>query len=601
MNDVILSLILAATILLPLSLAAGLIGQRWRPLILQLAPWAALPGLILFIFVEQRVAIQIPWLMLGVELRLEPGNDRLFLLLTVLLWLFSGLYARAYVSEKAGRSRFFCFFLLTMAGNFGLVLAHDLLSFYLFFALLSFASYGLVVHERTTEAFEAGSVYIILVVVGEVALFSAFLLTSFSVGSAAFDTIRLQFADIELRNVIILLALVGFGIKAGVAGLHMWLPLAHPVAPTPASAVLSGAMIKAGVIGWLRFLPIGEMTMVTWGGWYIVLGLVAAFGGVLVGVSQTAPKTVLAYSSISQMGLMTIGLGIGLAAPQTAPAIVTTVTLLALHHGLAKGALFLGVGVLSACHGATRRGVWLVLFLPALALAGAPLTSGMAAKLLLKSQATAAPEYWAFWLQYLLPWSSVATTLLVGRFLYLLYSQKNTTIARQPAWGLIWPWAALVVLSMVVPWLYLPAATPRLWSLATIASSSWPVLVGILLMVSVILWRSSAGQRGKEQSAMITDRSVGYRLAHLPPGDLLVPITWLTTACLDAAHRFFSEQLPKWFDRPRGILNQFWGWLSFWQRLKGLETRLRQEPVPLIFLVLLGLLLAGLAAVSWAP
>ena len=338
-----------------------------------------------------------------------------------------------------------------MSGNLGLILAQDLGSFYVFFALMSFASYGLVVHERSAAALRAGRVYLILVVIGELALFAAMTMAMAATDAIDFTTVRAGLAGAPTRDLIILLALIGFGIKAGVLGLHVWLPLAHPVAPTPASAVLSGAMIKAGLLGWLRLLPLGETALPGWAEVFILLGLAAAFYAVVVGLTQRDPKTLLAYSSISQMGIMTLGVGMALAAPHATPAILLAITLYALHHGLNKGALFLGVGVIGACHGKQRRRVWWALWLPALALAGVPLSSGMLAKSLLKAHTLHMPEHWLTLLPLLLSASAVATTLLVGRFMVILAKPHSATSAHGAAVKLIWPWALLVISSVVLP------------------------------------------------------------------------------------------------------------------------------------------------------
>jgi L-aminopeptidase/D-esterase-like protein len=119
--------------------------------------------------------------------------------------------------------------------------------------------------------------------------------------------------DSPMRDVTILLLLLGFGLKAGLVPLHVWLPLAHPAAPMPASAVLSGAIIKAGIIGLVRFLPF-EAGAPGWGIALGALGLFGAFYAVAFGVLQRNPKTILAYSSVSQMGVVMAALGFGLAA-----------------------------------------------------------------------------------------------------------------------------------------------------------------------------------------------------------------------------------------------------------------------------------------------
>src|SRR5690606_33576941 len=143
--------------------------------------------------------------------------------------------------------RFFAWFLAALAGNLLLLAALDVIVFYLGFALMSFAAYGLVVHEGDARARHAGRYYIAMVVLGEICVISGLRLLA-SRGAVWFASMQAAvLAGAAGRsNLIIGLLVVGFGIKAGVFGLHFWLPLAHPVAPAPASAVLSGAMIKAG-------------------------------------------------------------------------------------------------------------------------------------------------------------------------------------------------------------------------------------------------------------------------------------------------------------------------------------------------------------------
>jgi formate hydrogenlyase subunit 3/multisubunit Na+/H+ antiporter MnhD subunit len=142
-------LLTLTTVLLPLLLALGLVARALRPAALALAPWAALPGLALA--VTGGTEIDLPWLLLGTRLGLD-GTSRAFLLFTAVLWLAAGPYARAYLEDDPRAPRFFAFFLATMAGNLGLVLAQDIASFYLFFALMTFAAYGLVVYTGTDEA-----------------------------------------------------------------------------------------------------------------------------------------------------------------------------------------------------------------------------------------------------------------------------------------------------------------------------------------------------------------------------------------------------------------------------------------------------------------
>jgi len=588
MNEITPILILILLVLLPLLLALALAFRTSRAMALHLAPWAALPVFIQVVFAPPTHSLNIPWLLLDTTFGISDDTSRLFLLFTSLLWCLAGVFARSYIAKHPRRTSFYFYYLLAMSGNLGLILAQDMASFYVFFALMSFASYGLVVLERTREAMRAGSIYIILVVIGELALFAAMAMAMTATNAIDFETVRAGLPQAASRDLIILLALIGFGIKAGVLGLHVWLPLAHPVAPTPASAVLSGAMIKAGLLGWLRLLPLGETALLQWSDVFIVLGIAAAFYAVVVGLPQRNPKTVLAYSSISQMGIITIAVGLGLGAPVAYPLILIVITLYAIHHGLNKGALFLGVAVIAACHGRLRQWVWWALWIPALALAGAPLTTGMLVKIMLKAQVTIAPEHWVTLLPLLLSISSIATTLLVGRFLFLLANPKQSTAQHVTASGLILPWALLIITAIVLPWWFAPPLSTAL-SLTVIISSLWPVLLAGVL-IAITLWiikrRPSTGTPLHEGPT-----AFGKSL-HIPPGDLLIPISYVSTLLFNTARYCCWEQMPHWRDYWLAILKQpRSSILLLWQRLGRIESNLTRWPVGLLIFVLLGLLL----------
>lgn len=475
----------------------------WRPLhrLHALLPLAALPALAVALFTAPGT-VDLPWLFLGARFGLDEGS-RIFLLFTAALWLAGGLHAAGCLRDDPRRRAFWLFWLAAMAGNFGLVLAQDAASFTVFFALMSFASYGLVVHSRTPEAVQAGRVYLALVVVGELALFAAIALAWHTAGSLRFDAIAAALAESPQRDAVIALTLVGFGIKVGALPLHVWLPLAHPVAPTPASAVLSGAMIKAGLLGWLRLLPLGTAAAPAWGETLIALGLTAAFAAALAGATQRQAKAALAYSSISQMGLVTVAVGIALAVPAAAPAAVAAATLYAFHHAFAKAALFLGVS-LDGAHSARARALWMIgVALPALALAGAPLTSGYAAKLALKAALPAGFET----LAAALTLAAAGTTLVMLRVVWLLRHGAHASHAPN---GAMWAgWALLVALSLL-GW---PAVgrLADLWPTTAGAwlGAVWPLLLGAALAALGVAWRR---------------RSAGGREITVPPGDLLVPL-----------------------------------------------------------------------------
>lgn len=520
------ALLLGLTPAMPLILASALLGKSTRALVIRLAPWATLPALIAA-GVASSALLDMPWLLLGGRLGVDE-TGRVFLFLTSVLWLLAGIYARYYLADDKRIARFFAYYLLTMSGNLGLIVAQDALVFYSFFVLMSLSSYGLIVHRQDGRALRAGRIYIYLFVLGEVLLFSGLVIGVRHAGTLDLN----QFQESIQSDLVIALLFVGFGIKAGALPLHSWLPLAHTAAPTPASAVLSGAMINAGLLGWLRFLPMGHMALPEWSVVCISAGLGAAIYGVFVGLSQDQPKTVLAYSSISQMGLMTFALGIGMAAPVLWPLCLAAILLYGLHHALAKGALFLGAGVAAAAGKGTLQRKWVLagLLLPALAISSLPFTSGAVAKLGLKSLTHILPEAWSGWMALLLSLITVGTSLLMIRFLYLVWFEGSERSRLPP--GLWLPWAALLANVALCTWLWPGAQDAALQTLSAAAfwQALWPA--GAAAMIARAAW--------------IWSRRPGARVTwHIPPGDILILGEYLAKqlelAWSQPAHRLFQR------------------------------------------------------------
>jgi hydrogenase-4 component B len=497
--------LLLAALAMPLGLAAFWAFPRLRGAVGRLTPWAPVPALLLSVSATPDTSAHLNWLLLGATLGLTEIT-RVFLLFTAVLWLGAGIHARGYLHDDPQRPRFELLWLLTLTGNLLLILAQDVVTFYAGFALMTFAAYGLVVHSGKAEARRAGRVYLVMAVLGEGLILAGILLV---VGETAAPMLPLLadlpavIAQSARRDLLIALLFFGFGVKAGLPLLHLWLPLAHPVAPVPASAVLSGAMIKAGLIAWLHFLPIGLVSLPGWSAFAIGAGLLAAFGAAFVGLHQQQPKTVLAYSSISQMGLITVGVGMALQAPELKPLLVGAIAVYALHHALAKGALFLGVAI--ARHPGRRVGplLWVLLALPALALAGV-LTSGVVAKIGLKAALGSPVNFPGWWdhLPRLLELAAVGTTLILARYLWLIRSESRGDRAPLSIW---FGWG--LVLAAGPALVFLPAH----WGLTETASATaydwvglgWPVLVGTLLALIGLRW---------------------LRPWPIPPGDLLALI-----------------------------------------------------------------------------
>ncbi len=469
-----------------------------------------LPALVLALTGAPGEPPDLTWILLDLRLDL-PGPGRVLLAMTALVWLAGGIALRSRAADSPGLT---AAWLVTLTGNLGVVLAGDVVTLYTLYAIMTFAAYPLVIHERTAEALHAGRIYIVLAVVGEALLISGLMLATARAGTTNLAGIAAALGANAGAAPVLVLVSAGFGVKAGIVPLHVWLPLAHPAAPIPASAVLSGAMIKAGLVGWLRLLPLGiegsgTQDAVTFAGTMLIsIGVLTALYGAVVGVVQTRAKVVLAYSSVSQMGLIATLVGAGLVVPAAAPLAVAAAVTYALHHGLTKAALFLGVGVLAATTSSRPwRAMVVGMALAGLALAGAPLSSGYVAKSAMKKAVAELAGSGGVWddarLTTALAIGAVGTTLLMARLLIVLVrtypeprasgggrSTRSATKgpSAQPSAGPLGAgtplvaWGALLLVGLATTWV-LPAALLSELSVPRPSPSStwqatWPVLVG---------------------------------------------------------------------------------------------------------------------------
>jgi formate hydrogenlyase subunit 3/multisubunit Na+/H+ antiporter MnhD subunit len=500
---------LAGAVTLTLTRGSSARRRAWA---VRVADLTLLPALALTLVPGGAPGREVSWLLLGTTVALDPIG-RSLLLVAVLLY---GAALRATARDAGPRSaELGAFLLVSFVGNMGVYAAADAVTFYLSFALMSFAAFGLVLHYRDESARRAGRVYLVLTVLSESAILVALLLVVAAGGTAVAEAPAAVAAS-EHTSLVVGLLLVGFGVKAGLVPLHVWLPLAHPAAPPAASAVLSGAMVKAGLVGWLRFLPLGEVEQRGWGVLLVVLALGGAFAAVPVGSLQRDPKVALAYSTVSQMGFIGAVVGVALLAPELAPACIVAGVVYAVHHGLAKGALFLGVPVWRHFGGSHRRLVLVGLTAAGLAVAGAPLSSGSVAKYAAKN-AVEGTTVAGVDLVLLLPLVATGSTLLLLRFGYLLVQgdQEPSRVRRDPE---LPAWVALVLLSVSVPWLvtawWLPLDTVPGLDPVTVWDASWPIVLGVV--VGAVHWRLAQGSTLPDWAAHPDGRLV-------PPGDLVVP------------------------------------------------------------------------------
>ena len=523
------ALALPATFLIPWLAASAIAIPGWKRRLPAWAPWLAAPAFVVAVGLSPGATGGLSWVLLDLRLSLDE-TGLVFLRFSALIWLLAGIYARGYLREDRAAPRFFAFWLVAVGANAGLLLSGDMVTFYLFFAALGLACYGLIFHDRTPQAVRAAQVYLTYVLIGDALLFAALVLIARETGGVLSIP-----ADVSIGPAPIALVLAGLGVKLGVVPLHSWLPIAHPAAPVPASAVLSGVIIKSGLFGWLRFLPLGVVALPGWSGALIAGGVFAVFYAAVVGSLQRDPKTVLAYSSVSQMGLISVAVGLGLSGPAAWPSARFAVLLYATHHAVTKSVLFLGVGGVAGARGRHARIAALsVVGVAAGALAGFPWTSGAAAKAALHAAEVGAETAGLHmsWLPLALSLGAAATAVLMGRYLWTLVGAPHAgadrraagprpsgTAAGHPLPAGAWVvWGLLFAALLTVPAWPMPGGSGlRLLGEADPWAALWPVALGagIVLLAWTTAWRAGAGAPDLD--------APGPPEPAVPPGDILVP------------------------------------------------------------------------------
>lgn len=314
--------------------------------------------------------------------------------------IYGGDYLLARRHEKSLGPPWF-FFNLFVAGMTLVLIARTTFLFLMAWEVMSLAAFFLVTFElENVESRRAGWIYLIATHLGAASLFFALMVLGWHAGSLEFAAFRdLPGLGVGWASGVFALALIGFGAKAGFVPLHVWLPEAHAAAPSHVSALMSGVMIKMGVYGMLRILTFLGPPQVWWGPTLALLGLLTALVGIALALQQRDIKRVLAYSSIENMGLIGLGLGIGLsglAQGEQAVAVLgmTAALLHAWNHTLMKGLLFLAAGSVVHAVGARdmermgglmQRMPWTgsAMLIGAVALAALPPLNGFASKWLL--------------------------------------------------------------------------------------------------------------------------------------------------------------------------------------------------------------------------
>ena len=300
------------------------------------------------------------------HLRLDPLAG-FFLTVVGLLSFFVSIYSLGYVRgiiRERPATRLVVFYALFLAGMFMVILADDALFFLIAWEAMAAASYFLVLFEdERVENRRAAFLYMVVAHVGAIAILLSFgVMSGLATGfegfhGYTFDAMRQANFPPEWATAAFLLAFFGFGAKAGVIPLHVWLPEAHPVAPSNVSALMSGVMLKTAIYGMVRVVfDLIRVFPWWWGALVLMLGLVSAVMGVLFALMQNDLKRLLAYSSVENIGIILIGIGLAMIfasvkLPLLASLALTAGLYHALNHAMFKGLLFMGAGaVLHSTH-----------------------------------------------------------------------------------------------------------------------------------------------------------------------------------------------------------------------------------------------------------
>jgi len=299
--------------------------------------------------------VGLPWL--GAHFRLDP-LAAFFLLVVNLGGATASLYGLGYGRHEEAPARVLPFFPAFLAGMNLVVVADDAFAFLFTWEFMSLSSWALVMaHHRRPGNAAAGYIYLLMASLGTLALLLAFGLLAGATGGYAFDAIRDSAPSASVAAVVLALALIGAGSKAGLVPLHVWLPLAHPAAPSHVSALMSGVMTKVAVYGFVRvvFDLLGPPSW-WWGALVPTLGAVTAVMGVLYALMQHDLKRLLAYHTVENIGIIFIGLGLALAFQatemQAAAALALTAALFhVFNHSVFKSLLFFGAGAVLTATG----------------------------------------------------------------------------------------------------------------------------------------------------------------------------------------------------------------------------------------------------------
>ncbi len=333
---------------------------------------------------------------MGLHFTLE-GFRCVYGLVAAFMWMMTLLFSKEYMAHEEHTDRYYLFQLMTLGATMGVFLSSDLFTTFICFEIMSFTSYVWVAQEETKGALRAAETYLAVAVLGGMVMLMGLFMLYEMLGTLEMSSLLTAAAGCENKTGLYIAGictLVGFGAKAGAFPLHIWLPKAHPVAPAPASALLSGILTKSGIFGILVVSCNIFLYDKPWGMLLLVLGLFTMFGGAMLAVFSVDLKRTLACSSMSQIGFILVGIGMQCILGEENGLAIRGTLLHMLNHSLIKLVLFMIAGVvvmnihklnLNDIQGYGRKKPFLKFTFLAgvLGIAGIPLFNGYISKTLL--------------------------------------------------------------------------------------------------------------------------------------------------------------------------------------------------------------------------
>lgn len=413
----------------------------------------------------------------GMELTFRMDGFRaVYSLIAAFMWSLTLLFSPGYFAHYGHKNRYYLFNLLTLGATVGVFLSDDLYATFIFFEIMSFASYPWVAHEETKGAMRAAQTYLAVAVLGGMVTLMGMFILWRAAGTLSFEGLREYAEQVGTASLYLpgVLVFFGFAAKAGVFPLHIWLPKAHPVAPAPASALLSGILTKGGVFGILVVARNLFIEDAVWGNVMLLLGVITMVVGAVLAIFSIDLKRTLACSSMSQIGFILIGVAMQCILGEENALAARGTVLHMVNHSLLKLDLFMCAGTvymnlhkldLNEIRGYGRKKPLLrvCFLLGTLGIIGMPLFNGYISKSLLHEailEAVAEGGSMAVWYsvaEKLFLFSGGMTAAYMTKLYICLFREKNLDVKRQQAYDAQAAYlggagkAALLISALVLP------------------------------------------------------------------------------------------------------------------------------------------------------